>query len=611
MEASKSLPHASKLGLTQKYLCRNPDCKHREMILRKGEKKIPHFAHKVQNPECMEKYERETQEHLAMKKYIQELLQIPEKNIEVYGFEGVRPDLLWEYSGIKYAIEVQHSRIPNKEIQRRNQCYKNYHLIPLWIFHYEDRSGEFSKSFIKNSTKLDEFAVWIPPCIHQVYYLKLNPKPKLMESISIPRGRRDLELTSKEQLYEHIINPKKTAQEQILFPLKKTPIFQFLNNLLLSTQQSEKFSVVDIEEYPLIFTQSIPDLLWKSKNNKKYAFIIIYTYFEKPDLEEYMHANITPIVIWESIHYLKLIHYRDFGHFFHYNHPKLYAHIWVYKHRHKIELNNYILIESLVDNQLKMIKSMIRTQTRTDFQLLSCRDCTHFNKNLNCNISQFHLKQGKFKINHPIFELKEDGGFYFKKYYFSPITQKKTSSSIIIIPDDRLFQIIDKVNFQSPFPKPKFIHCDLFNSNCLPLNPNQSECKWCGSHHNIIKEPQFYLRRDFKMSAILTYPLFLCKRCFGYFSNYKKLCSFCKSHYHKEKSSICWDCNIARIDKENKEALERGAIERKKLEIENPPPKKRHHIPLNDVTEWTIIQEENGSITYKGDSNTLNENNSS
>ncbi|MHA1647878.1 MAG: competence protein CoiA [Promethearchaeota archaeon] len=604
VEASKKLLHASKLLHTQKYLCRNPDCKHPEMILRKGDKKVPHFAHKVQNLECMQMYEGETQEHLAMKKFMKELLQIPEKCVEVYGFEGVRPDLLWEYSGKKYAIEVQHSNIPIKEIQRRNQCYKDYDLIPLWIFHYEEQSGEFSFSFIKTPKKLDEFAVFFPPCIRQIYYLQLNPVPKLWERVSTQKTKNHLEITTKEQLYEHIINPHKNYQEKVLFPRKQTQIFHYLHNLLLSTKQSDNNAIHDIEEFPLIFKNSIPDIIWKSKNNQKYAFIIIFVPYKEPDLKEYQQANIIPILIWESNRFFQEMRNKSkLGYFIRYSHPILLVNIWGYGQDFRIEINNYKIIESLADSPDIMISSMINAQNKENKDKIpSCRDCIHFSKDLTCKITQFRLKPEKFQIDHPLFDFKNDEGFYFKKYYYRPKDKKKTSSSIIIIPDNRLFHSIDEAKFKSKIFKPKFILCDLYNSNHLPMNLNHTVCKWCGNTHDILTEPQFYLRRDSYMSKILKYPLFLCKTCFRYFSKYEKLCSFCRLRYHKVKYSRCWTCN------QSKEVYQETKDLGIRFETKEEPPTKEL-APFQDKNrmEYTFVQEVNGSITLKGDSKDPNE----
>ncbi len=606
VEASKKLLHSSKLLPNQKYLCRNPDCKHRELILRKGDKKIPHFAHKVQNPECMQRFEGETQEHLAMKKYMKILLQIPEKFVEVYGYDGVRPDLLWEYSGKKYAIEVQHSNISNIEIKRRNQCYKDYNLIPLWIFHYEEQNGEFNFSFIKTSKKLDEFTILTSHGIRQVFYMKLNPVIKLMERVSKQKDRILKEMTSAEQLYEHLINPQKIFQEKILFPRKKTPIFQFLLNLLLSSKQLDNDSVLNIEEFPLIFKKSNLDLIWSSKNNKKFAFLIIFVPNKEPELEEYQQKNITPILIWESNKHLREIANKssELGYFFYYSHPILYVYIWGYGLRYRVEVNNYKLIENLVDFPSIIIPSMLKAQAKTDFQIPSCEDCSHFTKDLTCKITLFHLEQDSFKIDHPFYEFKHDQGFYFKKFYFRSTYQQKTWVPIIIIPDYELFQIIKDVNFKSKFQKPRFILCDLFNLNYSPMNPNPLVCNWCRNTYEIITDPQFYLRKDYNMSSILKYPLFLCRTCFKYFSKYEKICSVCRLRYHKKKYSQCFVCHQSKYKYEETKDLD---IQTEN--IENPPTEEMTTSQHTDDTEWTIIPEGNGSITYKGDSKKIKDSN--
>ncbi|MHA2176495.1 MAG: competence protein CoiA [Candidatus Hodarchaeales archaeon] len=118
-----------------KYLCPDEYCKNRELILKKGRKRIPHFSHKQGGESCLKYSEPETDSHIAMKCSIQETLNIDGKFMEYTKIKGVKPDILWNE---KFAIEVQHSSISAEEIERRNKIYFENNLVPIWIFHMDE-----------------------------------------------------------------------------------------------------------------------------------------------------------------------------------------------------------------------------------------------------------------------------------------------------------------------------------------------------------------------------------------------------------------------------------------------------------------------------------------
>ncbi len=74
-----------------------------------------------------------------MKNCLQSFLGIPNEMMEYGKIKGVRPDLLWQN---KYAIEVQHSKIPIEEILNRNQIHYDNNLIPVWVFHQQEFQDE-------------------------------------------------------------------------------------------------------------------------------------------------------------------------------------------------------------------------------------------------------------------------------------------------------------------------------------------------------------------------------------------------------------------------------------------------------------------------------------
>ena len=111
----------------KRYLCPNVDCENRDLILKQGDIRIAHFAHKSRK-ECLSEPERES--HILGKKQLQSLLNLGDEFVEYYGIEGVRPDILYG----TYAIEVQCSHITTKEVKRRNKIYTANGYTPIWIF---------------------------------------------------------------------------------------------------------------------------------------------------------------------------------------------------------------------------------------------------------------------------------------------------------------------------------------------------------------------------------------------------------------------------------------------------------------------------------------------
>lgn len=106
-----------------------PDCK-KKIILVNGLRIITHFRHKVKancNPEP------ETVEHLNMKKYFVEKLNLTKENVEVnLGF--AKPDIYMPKQRI--AIEVQHSAISESKFLERTKKYTENNIYVLWVFDY-------------------------------------------------------------------------------------------------------------------------------------------------------------------------------------------------------------------------------------------------------------------------------------------------------------------------------------------------------------------------------------------------------------------------------------------------------------------------------------------
>ncbi len=119
--------NASKAEREKSYYCPNLDCENRELIVKKGQIRISHFAHKSRK-DCSS--EPESEAHILCKIFFQSLLDLDKQFIEYYGIKGVRPDVLYD----QFALEIQCSPITIKEIKRRNKIYEKNGYIAIWIF---------------------------------------------------------------------------------------------------------------------------------------------------------------------------------------------------------------------------------------------------------------------------------------------------------------------------------------------------------------------------------------------------------------------------------------------------------------------------------------------
>ncbi len=119
--------NASKAEKGKSYSCPNLDCDNKELILKKGQIRIPHFAHKS-HKDCSS--EPESEAHILCKIFFQSLLDLDKQFVEYYGIKGVRPDVLYD----QFALEIQCSTITVNEVKRRNKIYEKNGYIAIWIF---------------------------------------------------------------------------------------------------------------------------------------------------------------------------------------------------------------------------------------------------------------------------------------------------------------------------------------------------------------------------------------------------------------------------------------------------------------------------------------------
>lgn len=111
------------------YRC--PECK-QSVILKKGEYKVPHFAHKISDG-CTYG-EGMTEAHLTAQKEIFTILRGAGYKCEVeYKFKGRRADVYAEVNEKKIVFEIQHSNISPEEILARNQFYSKEGCSVIWV----------------------------------------------------------------------------------------------------------------------------------------------------------------------------------------------------------------------------------------------------------------------------------------------------------------------------------------------------------------------------------------------------------------------------------------------------------------------------------------------
>lgn len=134
------------------YRC--PKC-NEPVRLRKGCKKIPHFAH-IATKNCLYG-EALTEDHLIVQKELFEIFEhnnIPCK-IEYRGIDGRRADVFTIFQNSKIVFEIQHSRIEPQTILERNQDYNRADCSVMWIltpFYFAKFAGEYKTEKIRFSS---------------------------------------------------------------------------------------------------------------------------------------------------------------------------------------------------------------------------------------------------------------------------------------------------------------------------------------------------------------------------------------------------------------------------------------------------------------------------
>ncbi|MER2190962.1 MAG: competence protein CoiA family protein [Solibacillus sp.] len=122
-----------RLREAQRFFC--PQCKE-PLLLKIGQVKIPHFAHR-KNSQCDSLFtEGESQAHLLGKQQLFTLFQRLELEVKLEPYLKdlqQRPDLLVTKNNQQYAIEFQCSRLVKDRFIERTKGYKAHGITPVWI----------------------------------------------------------------------------------------------------------------------------------------------------------------------------------------------------------------------------------------------------------------------------------------------------------------------------------------------------------------------------------------------------------------------------------------------------------------------------------------------
>lgn len=198
------------------YYC--PSC-HSEVMLKKGEIKYPHFAHKTTTV-CQTATENESVEHLAGKLLIA-------KNCEIFGLEyqieaylpeiNQRADVLIDKT---LAIEFQCSSLSIKRLKERTEHYKQNGYHVFWIL--GQKLGQLS-----SLTELKKHFIYFDHCRGYVDFCLLIDKEALVMTHYLTHNGKDMIVRKKNYslqeygLKELLLKHCMVASYSIVSPLKE------------------------------------------------------------------------------------------------------------------------------------------------------------------------------------------------------------------------------------------------------------------------------------------------------------------------------------------------------------------------------------------------------
>jgi competence protein CoiA len=121
-----------KLRKYKKFFC--PICR-QEVVMKIGNQRIPHFAHKKES-NCSVNLERESHIHLLGKKQLFDWFNHQKIPVQIEPYLSLirqRPDLLVQWEGNQYTIEFQCSKLEQQLFMERTKSYQKHRISPIWI----------------------------------------------------------------------------------------------------------------------------------------------------------------------------------------------------------------------------------------------------------------------------------------------------------------------------------------------------------------------------------------------------------------------------------------------------------------------------------------------
>lgn len=181
------------------FLC--PECL-KIVILKKGQIKIPHFAHKP--PINCAWGTKETQEHLEAKRIIRDSYRqrgydADYETVVLSSGGDRRADVLISYGQQKVAIEIQHQSISYDDIERRTRAYIAVHIPVMWLgilsHKMQENAEKTSDGLIIEKYTVRPWEKWA----HALYFKELwyiDPESKTIWQGSFSDYMRKVESTS-------------------------------------------------------------------------------------------------------------------------------------------------------------------------------------------------------------------------------------------------------------------------------------------------------------------------------------------------------------------------------------------------------------------------------
>ncbi len=149
-----------------------PYCK-AEVGIRKGYKKIHHFYHIVDNPDCENKNESETHLKIKYEMYKHFITQPNCKNVQLERIMGnVISDINLLINGISVTIEIQNSNIKYEIIRQRMERYNKLGVYVIWVLADKNPSICRSKPTFLGITEFHNLRNW-EEYIHEMFYGRL------------------------------------------------------------------------------------------------------------------------------------------------------------------------------------------------------------------------------------------------------------------------------------------------------------------------------------------------------------------------------------------------------------------------------------------------------